>query len=78
MIVKPGSRKKAKKGEKREKKKRYRPLIFTPELRARLIKLFEKYFFLGIVDFKERDNSREFMNGKGSRKLFITLLHTRE
>jgi len=52
MIVKPGSRKKAKKEGEREKKKRYRPLIFTPELGARLIKLFEKYFFLGIVEVK--------------------------
>ena len=35
-------------GEK-EEKKRGRPTIFTQELRARLIKLFEKHFFLAIV-----------------------------
>ncbi|MBA7538891.1 hypothetical protein ES705_31169 [subsurface metagenome] len=35
-------------GEK-EEKKRGRPTIFTPELRAKLIKLFEKHFFLAIV-----------------------------
>ncbi len=35
-------------GEK-EEKKRGRPTIFTPELRAKLIKLFEKHFFVAIV-----------------------------
>ena len=33
----------------KEEKKRGRPTIFTPELRAKLIKLFEKHFFLAIV-----------------------------
>lgn len=32
-----------------EKKKPGRPTIFTPELRAKLIKLFEKHFFIAIV-----------------------------
>jgi len=35
-------------GEK-EKKKRGRPTIFTQELRAKLLKLFEKHFFVAIV-----------------------------
>ncbi|GAG69853.1 unnamed protein product, partial [marine sediment metagenome] len=45
MIVKLGLRKRGSK----EKGKPGRPLIFTPELRAKLIKLFEEYFFLWIV-----------------------------
>lgn len=44
MIVKPGSRNKAKR---REREKEPGPL--NQELRARLIKLFEKYFFIVIV-----------------------------
>jgi len=35
--------------EKKEKGKPGRPTIFTPELRARLIELFEEHFFLVIV-----------------------------
>ena len=49
MIVKPGLRKRGSK----EKGKPGRPLIFTPELRAKLIKLFEEYFFVGIVAAEE-------------------------
>jgi len=45
MIVKPGLRKRGSK----EKRKPGRPLILTPELRAKLIKLFEEYFFLGLL-----------------------------
>ena len=49
MIVKPGLRKRGSK----EKGEPGRPLIFTPELRAKLIKLFEEYFFVGIVAVEE-------------------------
>ena len=37
------------KEEKEEKRKVGRPTIFTPELRSRLIELFEEHFFLAIV-----------------------------
>ena len=38
-----------KKEEKEEKKKVGRPTILTPELRSKLIKLFEEHFFIAIV-----------------------------
>ena len=38
--------------EKKEKGKPGRPTIFTPELKAKLIKLFEEYFFIAIVAAK--------------------------
>lgn len=40
---------KGEKKEKKEKGKPGRPTILTPELKAKLIKLFEKHFFLWIV-----------------------------
>lgn len=46
-IINPILEKEEKKEEK--KKKPGRPTIFTPELRAKLIKLFEKHFFIAIV-----------------------------
>lgn len=46
-IINPILEKEEKKEE--EKKKLGRPTIFTPELRAKLIKLFEKHFFIAIV-----------------------------
>ena len=46
----PGEGKKEEKEEKKkEKKKIGRPTILTPELRSKLIKLFEEHFFLWIV-----------------------------
>jgi len=38
--------------KKEEKKKRGRPTIFTQELRAKLLKLFEEHFFIAIVAAK--------------------------
>jgi glutaredoxin len=50
-IKEPGPENKEKKEEKKEEGKRKpgRPTIFTPELRAKLIKLFEENFFIAIV-----------------------------
>ena len=52
-------------GKKKDKDKRKpgRPTIFTQELKANLLRLFEGNFFFRIVAFKERYNAREFMNG---------------
>ncbi|RXG65860.1 hypothetical protein ES695_05815 [Candidatus Atribacteria bacterium 1244-E10-H5-B2] len=40
------------KKDKEEKKKPGRPTILTPELKAKLVKLFEEHFFIGIVAAK--------------------------
>lgn len=49
----PGPKEEKKKEEeKKEKGKPGRPTILTPELRAKLIKLFEEHFFIAIVAAK--------------------------
>jgi len=52
----PGSDKEREREErsKEREKKRDRPSILTPELRSRLFKLFEEYFFIGVVAVKVR------------------------
>ena len=56
------------KEEKEEKRKVGRPTIFTPELRAKLIKLFEEHFFMAIVaaesDIYRQDIEKWMHEGK--------------
>lgn len=66
MIVKPGLRKRGSK----EKGKPGRPLIFTPELRAKLIKLFEEYFFLWIVSAKANIYKQRIIEWKNEQEDF--------
>lgn len=66
MIVKPGLRKRGSK----EKGKPGRPLIFTPELRAKLIKLFEEYFFVGMVAAEEGTHRQRIEEWESDQEAF--------
>ena len=68
MIVKPGLRKRGSK----EKGKPGRPLIFTPELRVKLIGLFEEYFFVGIVVAEEGTHRQRIYEWENEQKNFRT------
>ena len=48
----PGPKKEEEEKKEKEKGKPGRPTIFTPELKAKLIRLFEEHFFIAIVAAK--------------------------
>ena len=66
MIVKLGLRKRGSK----EKGKPGRPSIFTPDLRAELIKIFEEYFFLWIVYAKAGIYKQRIIEWKREQEAF--------
>jgi len=57
-----GKKEEKKEKKEREKRKVGRPTILTPELKSKLIKLFEEHFFIAVVAG----------SGKLSRPLFYT------
>ena len=74
MIVKPGLKKRGSK----EKGKPGRPLIFTPELRAKLIKLFEEYFFIGVVAAEEGNQRQRIYEWEREQESFNATTRTRD
>lgn len=58
--------------KKKEKKKVGRPTILTPELRSKLIKLFEEHFFVAVVAAKSDIYRQQIFEWIREQKLFQT------
>ena len=67
------------KEEKEEKKKVGRPTIFTPELRSKLLKLFEEHFFIAIVAARSDVYKYHIFDWIREQKAFnIAVTHARD